>query len=128
MAPFDPRALRQIIRYLDETAAAGYHRDPAVAYRLGVMSRRASVRVAAAAGELAAAAGERDAPAELRSLAAAVRKGETTWERCVTGKADDVPEVRAWHATTERRARAVPVQREDVDDDEGIGPILRRWY
>lgn len=64
MAPFDPRALRQIIRYLDETAAAGYHRDPAVAYRLGVMNRR---------------------------------------------------------------ARAVPVQREEVDD-EGIGPILRRWY
>lgn len=128
MAPFDPRALRQIIRYLDETAAAGYHRDPAVAYRLGVMSRRASVRVAAAAGELAAAAGTRDAPAELRSLAAAVRNGATTWEHCVTGKADHVPEVRAWHATTERRARAVPVQPEDVDDDEGTGPILRRWY
>jgi hypothetical protein len=128
MAPFDPRALRQIIRYLDETAAAGYHRDPAVAYRLGVMSRRASVRVAAAAGELATAAGERDAPAELRSLAAAVRRGETTWERCVTGKASHVPEVRAWEATTERRARAVPAEPDDVEDEEGFGPILRRWY
>jgi hypothetical protein len=128
MASVEPRALRRIIRHLDEIAAAGHHRDPAIAYRFGVMTRRVSVRVAAAAGELAAAAGARDAPPELRSLAAAVRNGETTWEQCVTGKADHVPEVRAWHATTERRARAVPLEPEPVDDDEGTGPILRRRY
>lgn len=106
---------------------SGYHRDPAIAYRLAVLTRRVSVRVAAAARELAATARAEDAPAELRALAASVRAGNTTWEQCVAGKADHVPEVHAWNSTTVGPSRLAPViEHDDDDDDEGFGPILRR--
>lgn len=110
-----PRALRRIVRHIDEMSSGPYRYDQATALRLEVMRRRAAVRVEAAAAELAAAAEARGAPGELRALARAVRTGRATWEQCVTGKADDLPEVQAWFG---RR----PV---DPDDDMDESPLRR---
>lgn len=110
MAAAAPRALRRIIRHIDEMNVHQHHHNPAIAWQLRVMQRRASVRVLAAARELAAAAEAVDAPPELRALAASVRAGNTTWEQCVAGKADQLPEVRAWQEATEQRSRPVAEQ------------------
>lgn len=126
MASGSVRALRRTLRYIDEMAEAGYHRDPSTAHRLEVLTRRVSVRVAAAAGELETAACATDAPPELRALAASVRAGNTTWEQCVAGKADHVPEARAWDPVTVRPSRRAPVVEHHDDDDDDFGPILSR--
>jgi hypothetical protein len=118
---FAPQALRRIVRHIDEMASGPYAHDAATAMRLDVLRRRAAVRVEAAASELAAAAGDRAAPYELRALARAVRAGHATWEQCVTGAADDLPEVRAWHGTTGRHGDA-----HDDDDDYMDQSPLRR--
>jgi hypothetical protein len=101
---FAPQALRRIVRHIDDMSSGPYLHDAATAMRLGVLRRRAEVRVEAAAAELANAAGERGASPELRALARAVRAGHLTWEQCVAGRADDLPAVRAWHAATDRHA------------------------
>ena len=110
---FEPQALRRIVRHIDEMAAGPYQHDAATAMRLGVMRRRAEVRVEAAAAELARAAEQRGAPPELWALARAVRAGHLTWEDCVAGRADDLPAVQAWHAAVDR-----PAEPADYGDDD----------
>jgi len=89
------RAIRQINDHLEDMAS----RPGANAtddWRLAVMRRRAAVRVEAAARELADAAQAETATAELKGLATAVRSGSVTWQDCLLGRADDLPEVQAW--------------------------------
>jgi hypothetical protein len=112
-----PQALRRIVGHVEQLSS---EQDPAAALRLGVMRRRAEVRLAAAVGELTAAAQARDAPAELRALAAAVRAGRVTWEQCVLGKADDLPEVRAFYGAAGEDQRPT---HDDEDDDMGQFPF-----
>ncbi len=118
---FAPGALRRIVRHVDEMSSGPYRDDEATAMRLAVMRRRAAVRVETAATELATAAGQRDAPPELRALARSVRAGNLTWEQCVSGKADDRPEVRVWLGTTEQ-----PSGVHDDEDDYADESPLRR--
>jgi hypothetical protein len=123
---FAPQALRRILRHIDELASGPYRHDAATATRLDVMRRRAAVRVEAAAAELANAAGTRDAPRELRALARAVREGRTTWEQCVAGRADDLPEVRSWHAASAGQAAIrAAIQDAGMDDDMDESPLRR---
>lgn len=113
--------MRRIVRHLDEMSSSPHQYDQATALRLGVLRRRAAVRVEAAAEELARAAEARDAPGELRALARAVHAGHATWEQCVTGKADDLPAVRAWLGA--RPATVAPD--EDMDADMDASPLRR---
>lgn len=115
---FAPQALRRIVRHLDELSSGPYRHDAATATRLAVMRRRAAVRVEAAAADLANAAADRDAPRELRALARVVREGRVTWEQCVAGRADDLPEVRSWHAAGDGQA--------SIEDDDMDESPLRR--
>lgn len=112
---FAPQALRRIVRHIDDMASGPYRHDAATAMRLGVMRRRAEVRVEAAAAELARAAEERGASPQLRTLARAVRAGHLTWEQCVTGRADDLPAVRAWQGATPQ-----PAEDDDYTDESPL--------
>ncbi len=128
MTSVAPGALRRILRHVEEMTNGKYAHDPATELRLGVMRRRADARVAAAAGDLAAAAQARGAPAELRALAASVRAGKLTWEQCVAGKADNLPEVRAWYAPSPP-AGTGPRHSTDLDDDDDMDQFpFRRDY
>lgn len=89
------RAIRQINDHLEGMAS----RPGANAtddWRLAVMRGRAAARVEAAARELADSAQAENATAELRGLAAMVRSGAVTWQECLLGRADHLPEVQAW--------------------------------
>jgi hypothetical protein len=120
---FAPQALRRIVRHIDEMSSGPYRHDAATAMRLGVLRRRAEVRIEAAAAELANAAGERGASPELWALARAVRAGYLTWEQCVAGRADDLPAVQAWHAATARPAAAADFAEDDDYVDQS--PLRR---
>lgn len=95
MSAAEYRAIRQINDHLEAMA----RRPGANAtddWRLDVMRRRAAIRVEAAAQELAGSAEAENATAELRGLAALVRSGAVTWQECLLGGADHLPEVQAW--------------------------------
>jgi hypothetical protein len=54
-------------------------------------------------GELRAAAQRPDAPAELKAVERAVREGRTSWPEVISGRADRLPEVAAFHRAGARR-------------------------
>lgn len=124
------RAIRQVNDHLE-----GMARRPGANatddWRLAVMRRRAAVRVEAAAMELAGSAQAENATAALRGLAAMVRSGAVTWQECVLGRADHLPEVQAWvradqdsespkEIAQDEPARKKPrVNRGAGDDDDG---------
>lgn len=120
MAAISPRALRHIVSGVEEMTSAPGH-DAATERRLELQRRRLAVRVTVAARQLAEEASAEGAPAELRRLAASVRAGNTTWEQCVAGKADDLPEVRAWSADIQRGPNYL-----DENEDVMLRFLLRR--
>jgi hypothetical protein len=113
MAAISPRALRHIVSGVEEMTSAPGH-DAATERRLELQRRRLAVRVTVAARQLAEEASAEGAPAELRRLAASVRAGNATWEQCVAGRADDLPEVRSWLAAEGRPQPNYLDENEDV--------------
>lgn len=85
------RGMRQTKQYLTEMDASPCLSDPATAWRVGRIRQHFAERAARLAEELAVEARLDDAPPALRSLAAAVRAGHTTWVDILTGATDHLP-------------------------------------
>lgn len=111
------RGMRQTRQYLTDMDAAADTLAPATAWRVARLRRHFTERAARLAAELELEAQQDDASPEVRSLAAAVRTGQTTWVDCLTGATDHLPALQA--VLSPHR----PVDRDDTDIHQSVyGP------